>query len=721
LKYCLFLFRIMRMSIFSDMFFKIFRTLTATSVLLSFLSVSADELGNEAGYTLGEGNEIIVDKGIIIREMPLRVGDLLARIAVGTPEGYHFLYDPNLLVVEGFWSGQFGRVSEAGDFLPLNDRMKSFFLDKMPWSFGEAPHRSEVSLLWKGCNLSGGKVVLSYQIDAEEKGMQWDIEEVIEIIDENSQNIHFKITANKESDEYLNYWLRQTQFRKVKTNGQQNQRNLLKNLIPNQKQFTIEFLRKKESVSIPNGYSVQGVDIPSIEEPFRFEPTDFDFAQDGSVYVSTRTGGVWKYKDETWSLFADGLGEANGVRVAPDQRGVYVMHKPELTLLKDEDGDGIAEMYETAEDRFRFTGQYHEFAYGPRINSKGDIFFSLGLNAGGAHRAAPDGYRGQMTSPLGYRGWVLKKDQEGRVTPFAWGLRSPAGIGMNAQDELFVTDNQGDWVPASYLGHVEEGDFLGHPASSWDLPEYELTPGVMGFQSVNEKIKEVPQLDIEALKMKRKPPAVWLAHGDLTNSPGHPSFAPEEGFGPFGGQAFIADIAHRSITRVALEKIKGQYQGAAFPFIQKLSSSSYSTAFDASGNLWVGSVGRGWVAGDPMIEVIRYDNRKTPFEMHRVALAEDGFEVHFTDAVAEQVLTPEDIEIRCFQYEWWDTYGSEPINESSVQVKDIQFSEDRKMMKLTLPLKPEFVYQIQLPEMTAVSSLKLENNFAYYTLNNLLR
>lgn len=40
------------------------------------------------------------------------------------------------------------------------------------------------------------------------------------------------------------------------------------------------------------------------------------------------------------------------------------------------------------------------------------------------------------------------------------GLRSPAGIGMNANDELFITDNQGDWVASSYLGHVKEGDLF---------------------------------------------------------------------------------------------------------------------------------------------------------------------------------------------------------------------------------------------------------------------
>ncbi len=42
----------------------------------------------------------------------------------------------------------------------------------------------------------------------------------------------------------------------------------------------------------------------------------------------------------------------------------------------------------------------------------------------------------------------MKRDAAGNLTPFAAGLRSPAGIGINARDELFITDNQANgWRP----------------------------------------------------------------------------------------------------------------------------------------------------------------------------------------------------------------------------------------------------------------------------------
>ena len=82
----------------------------------------------------------------------------------------------------------------------------------------------------------------------------------------------------------------------------------------------------------------------------------------------------------------------------------------------------------------------------------------------------------------------MKVDGEGRLSPFASGFRSPAGIGMNASDELFITDNQGDWVASSYLGHVEADDFLGHPATLWDREAYGITSSTLNYQNVDQRV-----------------------------------------------------------------------------------------------------------------------------------------------------------------------------------------------------------------------------------------
>jgi len=75
-------------------------------------------------------------------------------------------------------------------------------------------------------------------------------------------------------------------------------------------------------------------------------------------------------------------------------------------------------------------------------------------------------------------------------------------------------------VASSYLTQVEEGDFLGHPASLWDRPEFGLTHQLLDYKTNAFIPKEVPPLESEKFTKFRKLPAVWLAHGDLTNSPG---------------------------------------------------------------------------------------------------------------------------------------------------------------------------------------------------------
>mgnify|MGYP006088878239 FL=1 len=151
-----------------------------------------------------------------------------------------------------------------------------------------------------------------------------------------------------------------------------------------------------------------------------------------------------------------------------------------------------------------------------------------------------------------------------------------------------------------------------------------------------------------------------------------------------------------------------------------MSSASYSTAFDPDGNLWVSAVGRGWTAGEPMIEVIHFDEEETPFEMHRIALTRDGFDIHFTQPLASRDLELQDLAISEYQYECWSGYGSEQINTAEVPIASATVSTDRRVLSIKLPRQAEYIYEIQLPELTSASGLSLENNYAVYTLNQLL-
>ena len=665
------------------------------------------------------GTPIIATKTPIIREMQVE-GQSLPILAVARPDGFCFIYDPNHFRLDSFWKGTLGWITPTGEMILNRVKAKPFHIRSKPWMGGVGKDGFKFDYRWIGYRIDGSRVVMKFELEGKPNRGKWIVEESLEIPSPFLQEIKFKIEHPTDTNDVLTFWLQQTNFRSVATNGQQAQRNQLEFLKPGQTEFTLTLSRRREVQTLPEGYSVTKIDIPKTEYPFRFEPTAFDFTEDGAAFISTRTGSIWRYQNQDWNQFATGLQETQGVRVAENGRDVYTMQKPELTLLEDTDNDGRADFYRSIANGFRFTGQYHEFAYGPVINRKGEIFFSTGLSSSGNHEAKVSG-TGQMSSALGYRGWMMKVEREGRLSPFASGLRSPAGIGLNAQDDLFITDNQGDWVASSYLGHVEQGDFLGHPATLWDREEYGLTPRELNFRTVSQSVETVPKLNEQAFKRKRKRPAVWLIHGDLTNSPGNPSFCPPRGFGPFEGQAFIADISHRAIVRVALERVKGQYQGAVFPFIRPLESASYSTAFAPDGSLWVGSVGRGWTTGDPMIEVITFDKKKQPFEMQRIELTENGFDIHFTQPLDPTSIPKNLISIKRFHYLYWAEYGSDRQENERVELQSWRLSPDQKILSMTLPLVRDKIYEIDLGRLFSSTGMELKNHFAFYTLNELLK
>src|SRR5690606_11569224 len=110
-----------------------------------------------------------------------------------------------------------------------------------------------------------------------------------------------------------------------------------------------------------------------------------DFMPDGRLVAAFHAGEVYVYDPDTraWALFADGLHEPLGVLAEGDGR-ILVMQKPELTRISDTDGDGRADLFETVSDEFGFTGNYHEFAFGPVRDAQGNLYISLNNASTGA-------------------------------------------------------------------------------------------------------------------------------------------------------------------------------------------------------------------------------------------------------------------------------------------------------------------------------------------------
>jgi len=459
-------------------------------------------------------------------------------------------------------------------------------------------------------------------------------------------------------------------------------------------------------------YRLETVALPaSVLPPEIFAVT---FSPEGDLYIASRAGDIWRAdrRARVWTRFASGLNEPLGLLVE-SSRVAYVMHRPELTRVEDTDGDGVADTFTTLANSWGITGNYHEFPYGLKRDREGNFVGSLGLDSGGEREfvnirltrgtVVKQPVREEMQwSLVPYRGWSFKVTPTGEFIPWSYGFRQPTGIGISPEGDFFTTDNQGDWVASSGLIHHKQGHFYGHPAAMKWLPG-----GPPAIESD------------EALARMRTPPAVILPHGALGGSPGEPAWDLSAGkFGPFAGQVFLGDYS-KLISRVLLEKIDGEYQGAAFPFFRNegLRQGNTRMAFSPDGVLYIGQTS--WGVGEGLQRLSW--TGEMPVEILAVRLLDRGFALEFTVPMeAAAAARPASFPLRRFRYLYHGKYGSPRIDETPVAIAEARISPDARRVELTVPdLKPGFIYEFQLESLRAADGRLLVNPSAFYTANRL--
>lgn len=433
-----------------------------------------------------------------------------------------------------------------------------------------------------------------------------------------------------------------------------------------------------------------------------------DILPNGKIAVAFHEGEIRLYdlKSKTWSLFASGLHEPLGL-VVEDNDTVVVMQRPELTRISDTDGDGTADLYATICDDFGMSGNYHEFAFGPVRDKNGDYFVSLNVASNGApirdeirgkwldlglprddFYVSSDKWKsghkkkaGRMYSRVPYRGWVLKIDpKSGEMTPWASGLRSPNGLGFDAEGKLYISDNQGDWLGTSKLHNIEKGKFYGHPAS---LP---WTEGYKGPAAVD--------LEAAELEKQRTPAAVWFPQSTMANSPTQPILIPE-GFGPFGGQMLIGEMNKPRVIRLILEEVNGITQGACTPFTDNngLDMGISRLAFHPDGSLILGNTHLSWPGGEGMSR-ITYHGKKAFQDVKDIQITPEGFIVEFLEKISDPAALKK-ITLDRYTFDYHSSYGSSQIDREKVGLEFETVGDSGKKFQITLakPHKKDFCYE----------------------------
>lgn len=410
----------------------------------------------------------------------------------------------------------------------------------------------------------------------------------------------------------------------------------------------------------------------------------------GSVYIldNVETGDPSKI---TVKLIGSGLAEPLGLKVVNDE--IYILQKQELTKLIDHNGDELIDEYETISNAWKVSANFHEFAFGLAYkednSGKGYFYGTLAtaIEAGGA-----------SSSPqIQDRGKIFKISKENGTLKFlGHGLRTPNGIGIGVDNEIFVADNQGDWLPACKIIHIKENSY------DW-----------FGSRSVDP---------VGTAALKEKKPVVWLPQDEIGNSPSQMSVISE---GVYKGQMIHGEVTHGGIKRVFVEKVNGEYQGTVFRFIQGLEAGINRLCWGPDGGLYVGGIGStgNWGQEGKLyygLQRLEY-NKASTFEMLAVRAKSNGLEIEFTEPLKEgDGWNTKDFEVKRWWYEPTINYGGPKMDETELNVLSATVSKDRKKVFLELDgLKENHVFYVHLKN-HFISALEhqLWTTESWYTMNS---
>lgn len=470
------------------------------------------------------------------------------------------------------------------------------------------------------------------------------------------------------------------------------------------------FVQAQSEMAKKESKYYQIVDVP-IPDEIQLEVGGLALTDDDKLGVSTRRGEVWVIdkpysKNPVYQRFAHGLHEPLGLNYR--DASFYLSQRGELTRLQDKNGDGKADSYKTIYS-WPLSGNYHDYSYGPKFKKNGNMLVTLNLS-----------WIGHGASLSKWRGWLLEITPEGEMTPIATGLRSPSGFEINAEGDVFYTENQGDWVGSGRMTHLEKGDFAGNPEGLvWTgEPNAPLDLKMEDIEresdlSLYEYAKQLPAM---------KAPAIWFPHTILGISTSDILYDTTNGaFGPFEGQLFIGDQGHSKIMRVYMEKVNGVYQGAAFNFVEGFSSGILRMIWGSENSMFVGMTSRGWSStGKELFGLQRLRwNGKVPFEIKSMKAKADGFELEFTKPVNKKIAAdPASYQIASFNYKYHFKYGSPVVDQQSGKVAKVDVSSDGTTAKLTVHgMRLGYIHQLKAPALRSQTREALLHDTGYYTLN----
>ena len=390
-----------------------------------------------------------------------------------------------------------------------------------------------------------------------------------------------------------------------------------------------------------------------------------DFFSNGDCAVCSVSGDVWvvsgideELEQLKWRRFATGLFQPLGLKIVDDK--VHVLGRDQITRLHDLNSDGEADFYENFNNDCKVTTNGHAYATNLDTDPQGNFYYTK----------CADGTE--------HGGTLLRVSKEGsKLDVFATGLRNPNGSGVSPTGEVTAADNQGEWVPASRLDVVSQGEFLGYqPMSKRNPPPTD--PGK---------------------------PLCWMPQ-NVDNSSGGQTWVTSDRWGPFKDSMLHTSYGAAALLLVLREDVDGTAQGGVVRFPLTFDSGIMRARFrKQDGQLYVSGL-RGWQtagARDAALHRVRYTDK--PVRMpSALSVHENGIKLTFTCNLDPELANDaESYSILRWNYRWSGEYGSrqwslsDPSKQGydTLKVKSAKLLEDGKSVILEIEdMRPVMQMQI---------------------------
>lgn len=400
----------------------------------------------------------------------------------------------------------------------------------------------------------------------------------------------------------------------------------------------------------------------------RMRPTGIDFLAGGDeAVVSTIDGEVWRLEGITqgegqikWHRIATGLFQPLGIKY--HQGAIYVGCRDQIAILRDLNGDGETDFYESFNSDHQVTEHFHEFAMGLQTDEAGNFYYAKS----GRHA---------RTALVPQHGTLIKVSPDGTSsTILANGFRAANGVCLNPDGSFIVTDQEGYWNPMNRINWVEEGGFYGN---------------MYGYGAPADSSDEA-----------MIPPLCWIDM-KYDRSPAELLWVESDRWGPLNGSLLNLSYGYGKIFVVMPQSLGDAKQGGMVELpVPQFPTGLMRGRFNPKDGQFYGCGMSAW-ATNQMIQVgglyrVRYTGEPLYLPIKMEAL-KAGMQLTFAEKMDKASVE----NIANYTITTWDlkrtrNYGSKRYNTKELEIEKVTLGDDGKTILIHLSdIQPVWVMEIK--------------------------